>query len=308
MKKLFSFNLQLFSEGGGSGGEGGAGAMQGAESNQNQPSLGKKAKGETVIYGKQDNMDMTDDDNKGQAANDHTKTAADRAAEFDRLIKSDYKDLFDSRVQGIIDKRFKETKTLETQLGSISPVLEMVANKYGVEPEDIDSLVKAIEEDDAYWEELADEAGLTVEQYKYKQKLERENAQYNRMIQEQQMHQQTEQIYQGWVEASKEVQATYPDFNLETECNNKGFVDLISRGVDLKTAYEVTHMDDIKNSIAKSTKAATADTIRTNGQRPPENGVNSQPGVIIKADVGNLSRHDRAEIARRVARGEEIKF
>lgn len=308
MKKLFSFNLQLFNEGGGSGGEGGAGAMQGAESNQNQPSLGKKAKGETVIYGKQDNPGMTDDDNKGQAADDHTKTAADRAAEFDRLIKSDYKDLFDSRVQGIIDKRFKETKTLETQLGSISPVLEMVANKYGVEPGDFESLTKAIEDDDAYWEELADEEGLTVEQYKYKQKLERENAQYNRMIQEQKMHQQTEQIYQGWVEASKEVQAAYPDFNLETECNNKGFVDLISRGVDLKTAYEVTHMDDIKNSIAKSTKAATADTIRTNGQRPPENGVNSQPGVIIKADVGNLSRHDRAEIARRVARGEEIKF
>ena len=44
------------------------------------------------------------------------------------------------------------------------------------------------------------------------------------------------------------------------------------------------------------------------GQRPTENGMNSQGAAVVKSDVSQLSKADRQEIIRRVQRGERIRF
>ena len=86
------------------------------------------------------------------------------------------------------------------------------------------------------------------------------------------------------------------------------------KGQDLngKKAYEVAHLDTIKGGIAQQTAAKTeravVENIRAKGNRPAENGVGSGSGITVKNDVSKLSRQDRQEIARRVARGENIRF
>ena len=105
-----------------------------------------------------------------------------------------------------------------------------------------------------------------------------------------------------------DMKADYPDFDLKTEALNKNFIDLLSRGIEMRTAYEVTHLSDIKNKVAQTTQNAVTKTIQATGQRPSENGVSAQSGLVVKSNVKQLTKADRAEIARRVQRGEQIMF
>ncbi len=87
---------------------------------------------------------------------------------------------------------------------------------------------------------------------------------------------------------------------------------MLRAGVDVKTAYEVIHMDDIKTTVAqaagKQAETNVTNNIRAKGQRPAEAGAASPAGIIVKNDVHALTPSDRKEIARRVARGEKISF
>lgn len=51
----------------------------------------------------------------------------------------------------------------------------MLAQKYGVDPGDLEKLSSAIEEDDSYYEDEATRRGLTVQQLKEMKRIEREN-------------------------------------------------------------------------------------------------------------------------------------
>ena len=87
---------------------------------------------------------------------------------------------------------------------------------------------------------------------------------------------------------------------------------MLKAGVPVKLAYEVRHMDEIKAGVAQNTAKQTekqvVESIRAKGSRPSENGTSSQSGFTVKDDVSKWSKKDRAEIAKRVARGETIKL
>ena len=106
--------------------------------------------------------------------------------------------------------------------------------------------------------------------------------------------------------------ALYPGFDLEKESKNPQFLSMLRAGVPVQTAYEVIHMDDIKAGVAQTTARRTekqvVDGIRAKGSRPPENGTSSQSAFTVKDDPSKWTKQDRAEIARRVARGETIKL
>jgi hypothetical protein len=307
IKRLLNINLHLFDGegGGGSPAASGEGTL-GANADMQTASTGKK-QGEKVVYGKQPEPAPKGDQSATDQNANNTLDPEARKAEFEKYI-SENKDLFTDRVQGVIDKRFKETKILEKQLGDTKPILEVLMSKYNIQNGDVNALAKAIETDDAYWEELADKEGLTVEQYKHKQKLEVENRQLRQQTNDIDAQRRSQQIYNNWLQQEPIVQQKYPDFNLEKESENQTFVEMISRGVDLKAAYEVIHMDEIMNGVAKQVENNVANTIRANGQRPAENGTSSQSGVIVKNDVSKLTKADRAEIAKQAQRGIPIKF
>ena len=294
MKKIKSFlmtlDLQLFAEGasGGDGGTGSEGAMGVTET---------AAMSQTSI---------TDADGT-------TATNIDREAEFEKLIKGEYKDLYDARMQDTIQKRLKGQKETVDKYEALAPTLDTLAKKYGVDASDIDALNKAIEEDDAYYEEEALEKGVTVEQLKQIRKMERENAELKKLRDEQNAKEAAEKKVAGWMEESKQVKAIYPQFDLRSEMQNPKFIDLLRvPGVDVRTAYELTHKDEIiagaMQFTAKTVEKKIADKIAANGARPTENGLNSQSASLTKSDVSQLSKADILDVQRRVARGEKISF
>lgn len=327
--KLLGIDLRLFDGGAaGASGTGGAtgtatgdtGATQTDGTNvggSRQRTSGKKGELSNVVYGKQEAEPTTDTtpDAKVKKETEVTTTSntlEDKRRAFEDLINGEYKDMFTERTQNIIDRRFKETKNLEAQLKAQSPIMELLMSKYKVADGDISKLSQAIEQDDTYWEEAAEEAGLTVEQYKTVQKLERENQELKRMQQARDAQNQANAQLNDWIKQGEALKQTYPDFDFKTEVQNKDFLGMLKAGLPVQKAYEVMHLDSLVTGAARvaaqQAEQQTVARIKNKASRPAENGTSSQSASIIKSDVSNLTRADRAEIARRVARGERISF
>lgn len=192
------------------------------------------------------------------------------------------------------------------------PVIDMLMQRYQIGDGDMGKLSQAIENDDAYWSEAAEEAGMSVEQYKQFQKLQRENEALLRQQRQRQNDQRAQQQLQQWYGEAEQVKGLYPSFDLNAEVKNPQFLSMLRAGVPVQHAYEVVHMDQIKAGVAamqaKATEKQVVDGIRAKGARPQENGTTSQGAFIVKDDVSKLSKRDRAEIIRRAARGEHIEF
>ena len=309
MDKIILFpmplNLQLFAEGtGGDGGTGAEGAMGVTATAAMSQTKGAKNPLADVKYGIQEET--------SPAAEVNPTATEDRGARFEALIKGEFKDLYDARVQDTVQKRLKSSKETVERYEALTPTLEILGKKYGVDPTDTKALAKAIEEDDSYFEEEALEKGITVEQLKEIRKMERENAELKRQMEEQNRRENANRVYAQWMEQAEQVKSVYPSFDLKAELQNPQFVNLLRSNVDVRTAYEVLHKDDIipaaMHFTAKQVEQKLTNKIIANGARPAENGNSSQSATVVKSDVSQLSKADRAEIIRRVQRGEKIRF
>ena len=315
MKIEFSIpmlNLQLFAEGGAGGAAGGAGdggtaqgqgVTAGAASQQTKGA--KSNPFANVKFGIQDDAPAAE-------VQPTTEVQPDLNAEFEDLIKGKYKAQYDARMQDTIQKRLKGSKETVDKFNALAPTLETLAKKYGVDATDIAALNKAIEEDDSYFEQEALEMGMSVEQYKEFRKMKRENAELRRQMQEQDNQQKANKLYAAWMNQAEEIKKVYPSFDLQTEMSNPRFIDLLRSNVDVRTAYEVLHKDEIipaaMQFTAKTVESKLAKKIAANGSRPAENGMSSGSPAVVKSDVSQLSKAERQEIIRRVQRGEKIRF
>ena len=298
-------DLQLFAEGagGGDGGTGAEGTMGETATAAMSQRKGANNPLANVKYGIQEDTTPT--------AKVESVETEDRNAKYEAFIK-EHKDLDDARIQNIVQKRLKSTKETVEKYEALAPTLEALAKKYGVDASDIKALNKAIEEDDSYYEEEALEKGLSVQQLKEVKKMERENADLKRQMEEQNRKENANKLYSRWMQESDETKKVYPSFDLQTEMQNPRFTDLLRSNIDVRTAYEVLHKDEIipaaMQFTAKTVEQKLTNKMIANGARPVENGNSSQGAALTKSDVSQLSKEDRAEIIRRVARGEKIRF
>lgn len=316
---LLPIDLNLFDGAAGDGGGGTAGEGTGAEASAGEPIVytprNKRAsKMDNVVFGKEPEATPAENPDAGDStgqANDQ-EAPRDLQAEFDALIKGDYKEQYSDNVQKLINRRFKETKNMEAQIQSTQPLLEMLANKYGVEAGDIDALTNAVSDDDTLWEQQAYDAGMTVQQYKQFKALERENAELMRAQEARNGEEQAQKQLEDWGRQAMELQQKVPGFDLRVEAENPEFVQMLRAGLPVEHAYKVVHMDEILAgqavNVAAQAQKQVVDNIRSKGSRPAENGTVSRSGFTYKSDVSKLSKEDRAEIARRAARGETITF
>lgn len=302
--ELDALNLQLFAD----GGDGGTGADGSSADSGFATTQGVKDNPlENVKYGKQEDSVQTTD-----AQTTETEPTVDRKTEFKKLIKGEYKDEFGEEVQSIVQNRLKGTKEQVARLESLTPLLEMIAKKYGVDSNDVEALVKAIEDDDSYFADEAMERGITVDELKRIRKIERENEDLKKQMEEQKKQDDANKLYQKWFEESESAKQFYPNLDVQAELKNEDFARLLMAGVDVKSAYEVIHKDEIIGGAmqyaAKTVEKKVVDKIRANGNRPVENGISSNSAAVVKTDVSQLTDADMDEIIRRVRNGEKISF
>lgn len=335
--KLLKVILSLF-DGGAAGAGDGAGAAAPAQGDggtqggsQAVPATtrrGKSGESQRILYGKQTDPAVagdkagasegtppvagegTVDGQPGTTTTSDTLEARKKA--YREMVEGEFKDLYTQDTQRIIDRRFREMRNLEEQISRTQPLLSMLMQRYGIADGDPSKLMAAVENDDAYWSQAAEEAGMSVEQYKKFQKLQRENAALVEAQRQSQTQQQVQAQLQKWYGEAEEVRKLYPSFDLTAEVKNPQFISMLRAGVPVQHAFEVIHMDDIKAGVAQMTAKATekqvVDGIRAKGARPAENGIAAQSGFTIKDDVTKLTKQDRAKIAALAARGETITF
>lgn len=325
---ILHVTLELFDGAAGAAASGageGAGSGTQGETQQTSPAAtrrGSSGEYSNVKFGKQDqpaaaggqqaNPPDAGEESKKQGVETTSDTLEDKRKAFRALVDGEYKDQYTEDTQRIIDRRFRETKNLETQLSQQKPILDMLMQRYKIADGDLGKLTQAIENDNAYWSQAAEEAGMSVEQYKQFQKLQRENAQLLQAQRRSQNQQAAEKQLQKWYQEAEAMKADYPGFDLGRESQDPQFLSMLRSGVPVKLAYEVMHMDEIKSTVAQTTAQQTekqvVEGIRAKGARPAENGTSSQSGFVVKDDPAKWTKKDRAEIVRRVQRGEQIKL
>lgn len=253
---------------------------------------------------------------QGEAGETHDAdaAAAEGAAEKNRTeeyrkFKKDYKQEFDSEVQSILKKRLKKASAFE---GKMNAVLGMLADKYGGDPADLDSVIRSLEEDDSFFEKAAAEKGLSVAQYKEFRKMERENKAFREAAEEKKRQEQADAIYAEWQRQGEKTRAIYKNFSMENEIRNPDFVKLIRLGVDVQTAYEVVHKDEIIPAAMQLASQKTAEKISNavaaNKFRPSENGLSASSSALTALDPSRLTKMQMDEYKKRAARGEKITF
>lgn len=323
--KLLKVDLQLFNDGGATGGaEGSTANTEGAPKTDIKPSgssrRSKSGEFDNVVFGKQEGTtadDSTSLDTEGKptgAGNTDVTTTSntleERRKAYNDLINGEYKDLDQERFQEVFNRRFKQVKGIEADLAAQKPIIEKLMARYGVN--DVAKLDQALTEDTEYWERVAEEQGMTVEQYHAMQKLERENAELKAIRQKQIGQQQFQQQIDKWYQEADKVKELYPSFDFKKEAQNPEFLSLLRSGNTVEHAYKVLHFDELTQNAAR-VAAQTADAqaqarMKSKASRPSENGTSSQSAAIVKNDVSTLTRKERAEIARRVQRGDRITF
>lgn len=306
--------LQLFAGDGAGAGDGGgvAGSIGGSVSGQTDDSGGEQP---AVLYGRQDgSADGLDAGGEKQDHNDQNSKEAqkERQARYRDLINGEFKDLYQQDTQRMIDRRFRETKSLQEQLASQRGILDQLSSRYNTAPGDMAALQKALDGDNVMWESAAEEAGMSVDQYRMVEQMRRSNAQMQGQLLRMQAAQKSRQQVEAWQREAAELRQDYPDFDMAAFVGDPQNVEYLKRGVPMRMIYEYANRDaimqDTASRAARQAEANVVNNIRSKGRRPKENGAAQNPGVVVKDNVEDLTNDDIDEIIRRVQRGEQISF
>jgi hypothetical protein len=301
-------NLQLFAEGGAPSGDGG-----GQGTGVTAPAAGVQTKGAksnplaNVVYGKQPQESAPAAEVQKEP---EQQPAVDLEKEFEELIKGKYKDQYNKRTQDTVQKRLKGAKETEERLTAMNPLLDLLSARYGVKADDTDGLIKALEGDDAFFEQAAQEHNMEAKDYRKLLQLQSENSRLKQQKEEQFRQDQRNKQYAVWEQQAEDAKKLYPNLDLNVESQNPQFRQLLMSGIDVKTAYKVLHDDEITTQLlqhqAKEVEQKLANKIAAGNSRPPENGSSGQSAAVIKNDPSKWTKADREEVRRRAARGERI--
>ena len=245
------------------------------------------------------------------------KSYADRKREFGELVKDQYGDIFNEVMQHSIEVAGDSIRNDP----KVARLTQALAKAYGVGVEDLDGLIDAVEngkvKDEAYYEELAQQRGISVKTARELDKMESDlhqanakNAQLQAMQQEAARQQRTAQIQAQWETQAAQLKAQYPDFDLPEVLANEQVGDLMRRGVSLPDAYRAAYFDHIMQQAtaqtAQKTEQGVVARIQQRASRPGENGTRPGGAVATHVDVASMSRKQLEDLERRARRGEKI--
>lgn len=315
LKKLL-LNLQLFGDGGGDGGDGGSssasvgealGSEESGEKDKELASIPEKAK---KYYQKalEKHSGSTTDASAQNSDNAHAtnEQGTTEKLSYDELIKSDdYKEEHEAYIKKTIGDRLKKYKGIEADLGKHKELLDTVAYKYGVNPDDenfLSVLREKIDADDSYYENYAMEHDITTEEARRIVTMERKAAKFDAQKEAEAKQEQMRQHIMVLRQNAEKTKAKFPSFDLETEMQDKRFRRLCaaSNG-DTTAAFMACHHNEIiANTVqmaSKKIQAQTAQAVASNKARPIENGISSSAPSVVQQDFRNMNLSELRQFA-----------
>ena len=297
LKKLW-LNLQLFGEGG-DGGDGGSADSVGEtavdNSGDNIPAFipERAKKNYQKALEKTKSLNAPD---KTQPTNESQTTEAKPS--YADLIKSDdYKEDHKAYMDKTIGDRLKKYKGIEESLGKHKELLDIVASKYGVNPDDenyLQVLQQKIDEDDSYYENYAMEHDMSTEEARRIVSMERKVAKAEALEAEQKKQEQMRQHIMLLRQNAEKTKAQFPEFDLDAEMQDEKFRRLcaVNNG-DTTSAYMACHWGEILPATVQRAsqriQAQTAQAVASNKARPIENGLSSSAPSVVQQDFSKMN-------------------
>lgn len=306
-RKTKALELQLFADGGAaSTGDAAPAADNAAEGGADPEATDSAAEGSGSENG------------EGEAGEEAKKPSpAERRKAFGQMMSGEYKDLADEMMQNAVQIAAQNLEASPEMRG----LLEAIAEKYGTDATDLTALTDAIRngvvKDDAYFERIAMEKGISVRTAREMDKLETQN---KRLTAQQQAAQQMQkaaaerariaQIQARWDAEADALKAKYPDFDRDEVLANPDVEKMMRAGCSMEAAYRAAYFDRLMArqtaATAQQTEQGVLNRVQQRASRPAENGTRPGGAVQTHLDVEHMSRKDREALEKRVLRGEII--
>lgn len=318
-------HLQFFAEGASAGdaGEGSQGDIGpvAAEQEETIESLGvpkdlaekyrkrKAAKGEAPI--------QAESDGNAESVETAESDSAPEARMSWEQIMADPE--YNKRMQETVSKRINAFAAKHKGLDALAPTLELLGERYGLDTSDLskldlDKLNEAVSSDRLYFEDKALELGVDTQTAMRIDRMEREEARRKKAEEQNAAEMRLRGHFESLQAQSAELQNVYPDFNLQRELENPAFVRMTSPegGLSVEQAFYAVHYKELReaeaSAVASRTREALANSIRSNRERPRENG--SATATISAPNPKAMSKADREALKDRIrkaaARGEHL--
>lgn len=291
-------------------------SAQSAASSPEGGALGSEEKSELdeEAAENQNELEGKDGEEKGEGK---TKSPEERRKAFGELLRGEYADLTEELMQNAVTEA---TRRLEAS-PAMKGLMQALQEKYGTDANDLVALTEAVRngavKDDAYYEKLAMEKGVSTRTARELDKLESQN---KHLTEQQQMIQQMErqrvqqaciaELQAGWDREAEQLKAQYPDFNMAEVLANPEVEKMMRSGVSMTNAYRSAYFDHIlkqqQAATARQVEQGVVNRMQQRNARPGENGTRPGGAVQTKIDVSHMSRKEMEEMEKRVMRGEVI--
>ena len=217
----------------------------------------------------------------GVSADAAPEDVQERAEAFRALIQGPYKKDYDRQVQTIVRERLKNCARSEQLLQALAPTLE---RDYGV-----------------------DTASLSVEQAERLAQVSPDG----KLPQTQEQREQAMRAgYERLRGQFEQVREAYPQAELAQELDDPAFMRLVVRGVDAKSAYELTHLQELRKSAvaygARRAREELTAAMQAGYLRPREGGMAQSGCGAFAESPEQWSRKTREELKTRARRGEKV--
>lgn len=291
-------------------------SAQSAASSPEGGALGSEEKSELdeEAAENQNEAEGKDGEEKGEGK---TKSPEERRKAFGELLRGEYADLTEELMQNAVTEA---TRRLEAS-PAMKGLMQALQEKYGTDANDLVALTEAVRngavKDDAYYEKLAMEKGVSTRTARELDKLESQNKHLTEQQQTiQQMERQRAQqariaeLQAGWDREAEQLKAQYPDFNMAEVLANPEVEKMMRSGVSMTNAYRSAYFDHIMKqqqaATARQVEQGVVNRMQQRNARPGENGTRPGGAVQTKIDVSHMSRKEMEEMEKRVMRGEVI--
>ena len=310
LKKLW-LNLQLFGEGG-DGGDGGSAVSAGDNgidtSGEKIPaSIPEKAKKyfqKAMEKTSANSAVSTPLASEPVQPTNEPKATTEKIPYADLIKSDDYKEEHKAYMDKTIGDRLKKYKGIEEISGKQKAILDIVASKYGVNPDDenfLEVLQQKIDTDDSYVENYAMEHDMSNEEARRILTMERKVARIDaekaaieaeraEIAKQEQMRQQIMLLRQN----AEKTKSQFPQFDLDTEMQDERFRKLcaVNNG-DTTAAYMACHWNEILPATvqmaSRQIQAQTAQAVASNKARPIENGLSSSAPSVVEQDFSKMN-------------------
>ena len=203
-------------------------------------------------------------------------TQQQRMEDFEALIRGQYRDLYDAKVQHIVKQRLKGSEETVRKYRALSPGLRLLEKKYGVAEGDSEALSRALTEEES-------QRTMRTEQMARAQ-------------------------YENWLSQAGRLREKYHGFDLAAELTDERFRALLRSGVPMDDAYELIHRNELMEKTARDMEERISRRLLSGESRPRESGMGGGSSAVMRQDMSQMSKKARQDIIRRVQRGERISF